>query len=117
MDKEVIGSASAYNKKYYFNPTYAQLPYAVQQKIKQICLSGAEKLHGIFSIGFYQDGSLFFETRGVAGALTDHADDAPLLVADIKREEKDFLKALQLWHTLYQTEAGKCAKDALLPNG
>ena len=107
MKKEIMGSASSYNKKYYFNPAFAKLPASVQKKVQIICVGYAEKVHGIFSMGFYTDGSLFFETTGEADDFNYDEIGAPLEIEKLKRDEKDLLKALQTWYAVYKTDEGK----------
>lgn len=97
IEKIVLNAASCYNKKYFLNPEYEDLPQAVKDDIKTITVCLAEKLHCIFTMGFYGDGSLYFETSGAENDFDYDEIGAGLEIEKLEREEKELIKSLSLW--------------------
>lgn len=97
MEKIVLNAASCYNKKYFLNPDFEDLPQAVKDDIKKITVCLAEKLHCIFTIGFYADGNLYFETAGAESDFDYDEIGAGLEIEKLEREEKELIKSLSLW--------------------
>lgn len=97
MDKIVLNAASCYNKKYFLNPDFEDIPDAVKEEIKTITVCLAEKLHCVFVIGFYSDGNLYFETSGLEDDFDYDEIGAGLEIKKLEREEKDLIRALTLW--------------------
>jgi len=113
MEKEVLVSASCYKQLYYINKEFNNLPTDIKNKLKVICVSLAEKLHCIFSIGFYKDGTIYIEARGDE---TDYNFDdigSQLEIKKLQKDESELFKSLNLWYIIYKTEKGKKLKDKL----
>lgn len=96
--KTVICAASCYNKKHYFNPKMDKLPQKIKGELKAITICLAEKLHGIFTIGFYPDGSVFLESVGDDLDCNYDEIGSVLEVKKLKREEEELFNSLQLWY-------------------
>ena len=107
MDKKVICSASHYAQKYYFSPEFNGIPAAIKNEIKEICIITAEKLRGIFTMGFYENGEIFFEVRSEGNDYNFDDIGAPLEIKRIELEKKELLKALKLWYKFFMTEEGR----------
>lgn len=97
MDKIVLNAASCYNKKYFLNPDFEDMPDNVKNDIKTITVCLAEKLHCIFTMGFYEDGALYFETSGFENDFDYDEIGAGLEIERLEREEKELIKSLSLW--------------------
>lgn len=97
MKKIVVNSASAYNKKYYFNPKFDALPDKVKTDLKIITVCTAEKIKGIFIIGFFEDGRAYFETASANDDFNFDDIGAALEINRISREEEELIKSLELW--------------------
>ncbi len=98
MKKTVLNAASCYNKKYFLNPDYNDMPEAVKNDIKTITVCLAEKLHCIFTIGFYEDGTLYFETAGTENDFDYDEIGAGLEIQKLEREQNELIKSLSLWY-------------------
>jgi hypothetical protein len=71
-----------------------------------MCIIMAAKTRGIFTIGFYQEGTVYLESSGEENGLYDEIG-ARLEIKKLQTEEKEFIKTLQLWYILFKTEEGK----------
>lgn len=102
LKKVVLSAASCYNKKYYIDPDMEKkLPTQIKEEIKALVASMAEKLHCVFTLGFYENGSVYIET------ISDEADfdfdeiGAGLETEKIKREKAELFDSLSLWYNVY----------------
>lgn len=98
MEKTVLNGASCYNKKYFLNPDFDDLPDSVKEDIKIISVCLAEKLHCVFTMGFYCDGTLYFETAGQEDDFEYDEIGAGLEIRKLEREETELIKSLRLWY-------------------
>lgn len=102
LKKVVLSAASCYNKKYYIDPDMEKkLPTQIKEEIKALVASMAEKLHCVFTLGFYENGSVYIET------ISDEADfdfdeiGTGLETEKIKREKAELFDSLSLWYNVY----------------
>lgn len=102
MEKIILGAASRYNRKYYINPEMEKkLPSDVKEDLKAMCSSMAEKLHCIFTIGFYTNGNVYIETISEENDFDFDEIGAKLETEKIKREKAEFFNSLNLWYKIY----------------
>lgn len=114
MEKIVLASASCYNQLYYLNPEFNELPTDIRNELRYICVPLAEKLHGIFTVGFYTDGSVYMEATGEEVDVDFDEIGSKLEVKKLESQKKEFLKALQLWYVVYKTPEGEKLKERLV---
>lgn len=102
LKKTVLSAASCYNKKYYIEPNMEKkLPTQIKEEIKALVASMAEKLHCIFTLGFYEDGSVYIETMSNESDFDFDEIGAGLETERIKREKADLFNSLSLWYNIY----------------
>ncbi len=102
MEKEVIGSASHFIGKYYFNEKFIALPPKVRNEIRTMCILGAERVKAIFTIGIYENGEIFFETS--SDDLNFDEINAKYTINKFQDENENMLKAISSWYLLYRGE-------------
>lgn len=100
LDKTIIFAISSFNKKYYFDELTSKLPESIKKEIKAIGSYIAEKVNGIFNLGFYEDGSLFIQVTPDENYFEYDEIGASLEVEKVKREEKELINSLQIWYKL-----------------
>lgn len=98
MRKEVLAAANCYLQKYFFSPDFDAIPNDIKKEIRIITVCMAQKLHCVFSIGFYDDGSVFLETNADENDFEYDEIGAGLEIAKIRREEAELLQSLSLWY-------------------
>lgn len=113
MGKKILAAASFEKQKYFFEPGFNEMPQSIKQEVRILCVSAAEKLLCTFSIGFYEDSEVFFEVLKPEDSIDFDDIGAELEIKEIQRKEREFLKALSLWHSIFKTEKGKFIKDKL----
>ena len=97
MEKIVIAAASVYKQKYYINPNFNGLPPDVKNELKALCVNSADYLHCVFMVGFYDDGSVFFECEAEENDFDYDEIGAPLEVKRLTAEHKEFMGQLSLY--------------------
>lgn len=102
MEKQVLFAISSYNEKYYFSPITKKLPKEIKLDIKKIGIYFVNKLKGIFTIGFYENGDIFIESSSLENDFEYDELGAKLEIERIKQEKKDLLSSLILWNRVLQ---------------
>lgn len=113
MEKQIFISASYYKQKYYANPQYGGLPAEIRNEMRILCVSLAEKLHGIATLGFYSNGDVFLDVTPEEG---DHEHDeigAQLEIKEVAEENAETFKKMKLWYLMYQTKYGEILRETL----
>ncbi len=115
MNKKILAAASSLNMKFFLNPEFSELPTNVSDEVKLLCIEVAERINGVFSIGFYEDGAVFLEAD--QGAENNYSYDevgVPLEISSLQAERGELFKTLQLWYCMFQTEEGSKARKDML---
>ena len=94
MNKQVLAAANFFLRKAYANPDFAGLPTEIRKEVKRLAILTAEKSRGLFALGFYPDGRLFFElTQDESGEASPAA-----VISAFQEENRELLNRLQLWY-------------------
>lgn len=117
MNKKVLAAADYAQQKYYLEPEFSALPESIQEEVRVFCVLLAQKLCCTFLVGFYEDGSLYFETVKREDDFDFDDIGAELEIKRLQREKKELLRALELWYAVYFTEDGDRIRRELLEKG
>ena len=60
-DKVVLCGANAYERKYYLNPDFENLPEHIKNELKIMCVLYTEDVGGILTLSYEDDGTLVFD--------------------------------------------------------
>jgi hypothetical protein len=82
----VICGANSYDKKYYFNKKFDNLPSNIKEELNIICVLFTEECGGIFTISFTPFGHVEFDTRHEEGDFFYDEISARLLIKEIRRK-------------------------------
>lgn len=97
-NRMILCGANAYEKKYYFNERFKQIPQSVQDELHIICVLFTEEAGGIFTIVFELDGSVSLETDAEENDVYYDEIGSGLLVKEIRRKRKELLQSLSLYY-------------------
>lgn len=114
MSDFILAAASYEKQKYYLEPKFQALPESIQEEIRIICVTTAQKLGCTFLMGFRQNGEIYFETVKREDDFNFDEIGAELEVKEIIRKQKHLLASLTAWFTIFFTEEGEKLKDKLL---
>lgn len=101
----VLCGSNGYEKKYYFNEDFAQLPEAVKKELQVMCVWFTEECGGILTMEFTEEGTLEFchRTSEYDGFYDEIGAD--LKIKQYRRERQKLLEGLELYFkTMYLGE-------------
>lgn len=113
MEKTIVISASPYNHKYYFEPSYNDIPSEIQEELIESIAAIAEKVNAIISLGFDEVGHIFIEQTADESVFADDIG-AELEIKRFQKEKDELLKSLQLWYMIYRSEQCQIVKEIVL---
>lgn len=105
MEKNILLAVSFYKKSYYYNEEFSGLPKAVQSEMRIACTIAAEKIRGILTVGFYEDGAVFVEASGEATDFDYDEISARLVVDALVEEKAELIKAVGLWYMVFKGQS------------
>ncbi len=97
-ERMVLCGANAYERKYYYNERFRQIPQSVQDELHIICVLFTEEVGGIFKIVFEPDGGVSLETEAEEDDIYYDEIGSGLLVKEIRRKREELLQSLSLYY-------------------
>lgn len=99
--KVVLCGANSYEEKYYLNPDFEQLPEAVKNELKIMCVLYVHDVGGILTLVYEEDGELCFEVTSREGDPMFDDIGSQLKMKELKREKQELLQALQMYFRVF----------------
>ena len=92
----VLCGSNGYERKYYFNEVFANLPEAVRQELQVMCVWFTEECGGILTMEFDEEGRLEF--KHITSEYDGYYDEigADLKIKQYRDERKELLEKLEL---------------------
>ena len=100
MKKDVIAAANFYKQKYFMNIKFNDLPKDICSEIQVLSICSAEKIRGIFVIGFYENGDVYIEAQREENDFEYDGINAELVINSVLEEKEELIKALKIWYSL-----------------
>lgn len=101
QDKVVLCGASSYEKLFYLNPDFDNLPQDVKDQLKIMCVFFTEKVGGRLMLEYDADGNLEFNvSANESDGLFDEIGSA-LEIKKLQSEQRDFLESLELYYRVF----------------
>lgn len=99
--KVVLCGANSYEEKYYLNPDFEQLPDAVKNELKIMCVLYVNDVGGILTLAYGEDGELCFEVTSEEFDPVFDDIGSRLKIKQIQREKRELLEALQMYYKVF----------------
>lgn len=99
--KVVLCGANSYEKKYYLNPDFEQLPGSVRDELKIMCVLYVNDVGGILTLVYEEDGELCFEVTSEEFDPMFDEIGSRLKIKQLQREKQDLLEALQMYYKVF----------------
>jgi len=96
----VLCAANSYDKKYYFNQKFANLPRSIQDDIHVISVLFTEDCGGIFMIAFDPDGEVCLQNRCEEEDITYDEVSAGLMIGQIRKNRSELLDCLSAYYRI-----------------
>lgn len=97
-ERIILCGANAYDKKYYYNERFRQIPRSIQDELHIICVLFTEEVGGVFTIVFEPDGGVSLETDADENDIYYDEIGSGLLVKEIRRKREELLQSLSLYY-------------------
>lgn len=101
MSDVTLCGASYYEQKYYFNPDFDKLPAQIKEELQIMAVSYTEKVGGVFTMVFDEDGNLQFQVQALDGDGRFDEIGSALEIKKIQTEKRDFLESLELFYKTF----------------
>jgi len=101
QERVVLCGANAYERKYYFNQAFKEIPQSIQEELHIICVLFTEEVGGVFTIVFEPDGSVSLETNADDDDIYYDEISSGLLVSEIRRKRQELLESLSLYYRVF----------------
>lgn len=100
-EKITLCGASYYEQKYYFNPDFSKLPTAVQEELQIMVVTYTEKVGGVLTMVFDEDGNLQFQVQSLDGDGRFDEIGSALEIKKLQVEKRDFLESLEQFFKVF----------------
>lgn len=100
-EKMVLCGANAYDKKYYLNEQFSNLPEQIKQELQIMCVLFTEEIGGILLLEFQEDGTLQLITEVDEGDLLYDDIGSGLKIRQIQLEKRELLESLEMYYRVF----------------
>ena len=100
-EKMVLCGANSYEKKYYLNEQFSNLPEQVKQELQIMCVLFTEEVGGILLLEFQEDGTLQLITEADEGEVLYDDIGSGLKIRQIQLEKRDLLESLEMYYKIF----------------
>lgn len=102
MDNNVVlCGASAYEKKYYLNPDFDNLPDRIKDELKIMCVLFTEDIGGVITLEYRENGTLEFKvTCDEYDVLFDDIG-CGLKIKQLQMEKRELLESLETFYKVF----------------
>lgn len=100
-EKIVLCGANSYEEKYYFNPDFDQLPEAIKEELRIMCVLYVHDVGGILTMVYNEDGELNFEVTSTEGDPMFDEIGSVLKIKQLQQEKEELLEALQMFYKIF----------------
>ena len=89
-EKMVLCGANAYDKKYYLNEQFSNLPEQIKQELQIMCVLFTEEVGGILVLEYDEEGNLLYDDIGCG-----------LKIRQMQMEKRDLLESLEMYYKVF----------------
>ena len=100
-EDRVLCGANSYEKKYYLNPEFNNLPEQVKQELQIMCVMFTEEVGGTLIVEYDEDGYLQLITQADEGDLLYDEIGSGLKIHQIQLEKRELLEALEMYYKVF----------------
>lgn len=100
-EKMVLCASNAYEKKYYLNDQFSNLPERVKQELQIMCVLFTEEVGGILILQYEEDGTLQIVTEADDGDLLYDDIGCGLKVKQMQLDKRELLESLEMYYKVF----------------
>ena len=100
-EKMVVCASNAYEKKYYLNDQFSNLPERVKQELQIMCVLFTEEVGGLLILQYEEDGTLQIVTEADEGDLLYDDIGCGLKVKQMQLDKRELLESLEMYYKVF----------------
>lgn len=100
-EKIVLCAASAYEKKFYINEAFANLPEDIKNELKIMCVLFTEEVGGVLSLEYEEDGTLVFRTEADEDDILYDDIACGMLIKKLQYEKRELMESLEMFYKVF----------------
>ena len=100
-ERMVLCASNAYEKKYYLNDQFSNLPERVKQELQIMCVLFTEEVAGILTLQYEEDGTLQIVTEADEGDLLYDDIGCGLKVKQMQLDKRELLESLEMYYKVF----------------
>lgn len=93
--------SSSYEKKFYFNETFNNLPDSIKDELKVMCVLFTEEVSCVLTLDFNQEGNLNFNVHTEENDYLFDEISCGLKIKQMQTEKRDLLEALEMYYKVF----------------
>lgn len=97
----VLCGANSYDKKYYLNPQFSNLPEQIRQELQIMCVLFTEEVGGILILQYDEDGSLQLITQAEEDDILYDEIGSGLKIRQIQIDKRELLESLEMYYKVF----------------
>ena len=102
MNEEfVLCAASAYEKKFYLNPEFDQLPESIKEELQIMCVLYTEDVGGILMLVFDGDGNLVLKVDHEEYDFAFDEIGSVLKIKQLQQSKRELFVSLELFFNVF----------------
>jgi hypothetical protein len=105
-EEMVLAMASTYDKKYYLNNEFEQLPQSVKDELKILCVTHVAEVGGIISLLFDEEGNLLIQAFADEEDILYDEIGSQLKIKQYQRAKRDLFESLETFFKVFYIEEG-----------
>lgn len=94
----VLCGANSYEKKYYLNEKFSNLPEQIKKELQIMCVMFTEEVGGILVLEYDEEGNLNLITDADESDLLYDEIGSGLKIKQLQLQKRDFLESLELYY-------------------
>lgn len=95
---KILCAASAYEKKYYLNPEFNNLPTSIKEELQILCVLYTADIGGILTLHFDEEGNLLLHVTASENDLLFDEIGSVLKIKQIQSEKRELLESLEMYY-------------------
>lgn len=102
MNEEfVLCAASAYERKFYLNPEFDQLPESIKEELQIMCVLYTEDVGGILMLVFDEDGNLELKVDHEENDFAFDEIGSVLKIKQLQQTKRELFESLELFFKVF----------------
>ena len=97
----VLCAASAYEKKFYLNPEFDQLPESIKEELQIMCVLYTEDVGGILMLVFDEDGNLELKVDHEENDFAFDEIGSVLKIRELQKTKQELFESLELFFRVF----------------